>query len=133
LRRQRGDRRRASTRAGDDTYEPIPDPWGGIFPPTSWGGGVVHGLEGGGPSPFELYGVSPYDYAYDTRRPPREALHRSPRESPTFGRDADVELRRWARRHGYDAGYAMRPRSTGGRYRWKGRRYGRPRGGEPGR
>lgn len=56
--------------------EPIPDPWGGLYPPVSWGGGAVYGLEGGGPSPFAIYGPSPYDEAYDTRLPPDEALRR---------------------------------------------------------
>ncbi|NIQ57528.1 MAG: hypothetical protein GWN71_30285 [Gammaproteobacteria bacterium] len=98
----------------------IPDPWGGLYPPVEWGGGIFYGLEGGGPSPFELYGLSPYDYAYDTRRPPDAALRRPPRESSTFGRRADAAARRWAREHGYDAGYAMRPRTAGGRYRWRG-------------
>ena len=101
--------------------DPIPDPWGGIYPPVPWGGGAVYGLEGGGPSPFELYGRSPYDDVYDMRRPYRAALRRPPSESPAYGRQADEELRRWVRVHGYDAGYAMRPRSAGGRYRWRGR------------
>lgn len=108
-------------RREDEPLEPIPDPWGGIYPPVEWGGGVVYGLEGGGPSPFEIFGLSPYDYAYDARRPPREALRLPPRESPTYGRRADTAARRWARAHGDDAGYAMRPRSGGGRYRWRGR------------
>ncbi|HEX7118357.1 MAG TPA: hypothetical protein VF212_06195 [Longimicrobiales bacterium] len=102
--------------------EPIPDPWGGLYPPVAWGGGAISGLEGGGPSPFELYGLSPYDEAYDTRRAPGAALRRPPAESRSFGRHGDAALRRWAREHGYDAGYAIRPRTGGRRYRWRGRR-----------
>jgi hypothetical protein len=41
------------------------------------------------------------------RRPP-------PRESPTYGRGGDDEVRRWARRHGYRDEGAVRPRR--GRY-----------------
>lgn len=83
----RGEQRRREERRRRDTewayedrerepLEPIPDPWGGFYPPVTWGGGMVYGLEGGGPSPFALFGPSPYDEAYDTHIPPEEALRR---------------------------------------------------------
>jgi hypothetical protein len=52
------------------------------------------------------YGASGYGYGYD------RAYRRDPRESPTYGRGADQAARRYADRHGYDAGYTIRPDRT---------------------
>jgi hypothetical protein len=40
-----------------------------------------------------------YDYTYRT----------APQNSPTYGRGADRMAQRWARRQGYDTGYAVQP------------------------
>jgi hypothetical protein len=50
------------------------------------------------------YRASPqygFDYERQFRRPPEQ--------SPTFGRGGDREVRRWAREHGYDEGFEIRP------------------------
>lgn len=98
-----------------------PSPWGGFYPPVPWGGGVVYGLEGGGPAPFEPIGYHPYgdDYRY--------TLRRHPEESPTYGRRGDPAIRRWGHEHGYEeewpVGYGRRRR----RPRAGPRRHGAPR------
>lgn len=61
------------------------------------------------------------DYGRDYRVPPER--------SPSYGRSADEEARRWARLHGYDAGYAIEP-STSPSYPVGGGGYG---GQDPGR
>jgi len=99
-----------------------PDPWGGVAPPVTWGGGMVYGLTSGGPAPFEPLGAGPYDYAYDFMRRTGIQPRLPPEESPYAGRQADRAVRRWAREHGYAIDYALRPRSTGGRYQWRGER-----------
>lgn len=91
--------------------EPIPDPWGGYYPPVSWGGGIVYGLEGGGPSPFALFGPSPYDEAYDTHIPPEEALRRERLIHEQRRRRAAARAR--ARRHQRER---ARRRREGGRW-----------------
>ena len=84
----------------------------GWYPGAFWGGAPMYGWGawGGG------WGWPPYaPLGYGTRAPdypPR----RPPRDSPGWGRGGDREVRDWARRHGYDAGYAIHPR-PGGRYR----------------
>jgi len=47
-----------------------------------------------------------YGYDYQYRRPPEE--------SPMYGMQADQEIRRWARRYGYDEGYEISPGHGGG-------------------
>lgn len=55
-----------------------------------------------------MYGTSRgYGYDYDFRRPPAQ--------SPTYGRQADQEVQRWARNHGYDGGFQVSP-SRGGNW-----------------
>jgi hypothetical protein len=48
------------------------------------------------------------DFGYD------RMYRRPPSESPTYGRQADQEVQRWATRHGYDAGYTIQPRGDRG-------------------
>lgn len=43
-----------------------------------------------------------YGYAYDYRTPPEQ--------SPTYGRQGDQHVQRWARSHGYDTGFELNPR-----------------------
>lgn len=120
--RARGEQRRREERRRRDTeweyedrelepMEPIPDPWGGYYPPVSWGGGIVYGLEGGGPSPFALFGPSPYDEAYDTHIPPEEALRRERLIHEQRRRRAAARAR--ARRHQRER---ARRRREGGRW-----------------
>ncbi|HEX7051469.1 MAG TPA: hypothetical protein VF188_14785 [Longimicrobiales bacterium] len=101
-------RRTYRTRERRQRLEPAP--WGGFYPPVPWGGGVVYGLEGGGPAPFEPIGAHPYgdEYVYMPRgrRPSRgRGRHRAPRRA----------RRRRAYAYGYDMG---RPSRRHPRRRW---------------
>lgn len=80
-------------------------PW---IPGAFWSGAPTMGWagwEGAG-----VWGWPPYvpvgygRYARDFARP-----RRRPQESPTYGRGGDEAARRFARSHGYDAGYEIRP------------------------
>ncbi|HEX7051895.1 MAG TPA: hypothetical protein VF188_16935 [Longimicrobiales bacterium] len=89
----------------------------GVHRPSDWEWGRYYGAPAGWP-PYEPYAYPPYDYRYVPRLPPEQ--------SPTYGRGGDRAIRRWAQRHGYDAGYVITPR-----HRPRGRRHGRhgrPRG-----
>ena len=66
-----------------------------------WGGAGIWGWP-----PYAPVGYGRYPRPY----PPR----RSPRESPTYGRGGDQAVRRYARSHGYGAGYPIRPHSERG-------------------
>lgn len=67
-------------------------PGDGVLPELAWMYGVPYG------APWYGSGeIAPH-------RPPRP-----PRESPGYGRGGDCEVRRWAREHGYDASYTIRP------------------------
>ena len=52
------------------------------------------------------YGGRQYgrDFGYDWQ------FRRTPERSPAYGRGGDREVRRWAREHGYDEGFEIRPR-----------------------
>lgn len=121
-------RRRRRRGRYDEAYWPYgrefmrygaPVPGGGVYPEHHWGGGVVYGLEGAGWAPFGLIGMPGYAYEHWPRRP------RRPEESPAYGRDADRELQRWARRRGYQLGPPIEPGR--GREPRRRRRRGRPR------
>jgi hypothetical protein len=64
-----------------------------------------------------------YGYDYEVRLPPEQ--------SPLYGRSADREVQRWARRYGYDVEYEIDPRGgQGGRPQRPGGGYAsRPQGG----
>jgi hypothetical protein len=65
----------------------------------------------GGDSGYSFRNRYDYDTTYRT----------SPEDSPTYGSRGDEEVRRWARRHGYDEGMEISPRGgqSGGRNsRW---------------
>jgi hypothetical protein len=81
--------------------------------PSVWAGAPYPGFGWGGFfwPPYAPLGYGVYDPEYIPRQ--------RPEESPTYGRAGDEAVRRWARRHGYDAGYAVPPRNRGGR-RWSG-------------
>ena len=64
-----------------------------------------------------------YRYGYDYRRPPEQ--------SPTYGQAGDRAAREYARSHGYDTGYSIRPGEGGFRGAGGGSAYGRDRGGWP--
>ena len=81
---------------------PVP-PWG--WDPLTWapwtpGMEMLPGLGWWRAAP---YGMPWYGSGYEPPPPPRR-----PRESPTYGAAGDEAVRHWARRHGYDAGYAIR-------------------------
>lgn len=69
-------------------------------------GGIAYGL-GFNPYGVPAPGFGGYDYDFEHRRPPRQ--------SPTYGRRGDQAVQRWARNHGYDAGYTIQPRQGQGR------------------
>jgi hypothetical protein len=50
-------------------------------------------------------GYDQYDYQYRQRHP---------EQSPFYGRQADQEVQRWARRYGYDMQFEVNPRQSGG-------------------
>lgn len=77
--------------------------YGAWYPGAFWAGGPMFGW--GAP-----WGWPPYA-PVGVGRPP--VPRRSPRESPAYGRGGDREVRRWARSHGYDAGYEIPPREEG--------------------
>jgi hypothetical protein len=64
-----------------------------------------------GPRQDRGYGRSEYfaGRGYDNARD----YHRPPHRSPAYGRGGDEQVRRWARRYGYDEGYTIHPRSAG--------------------
>lgn len=76
--------------------------WGGV-PMYGWGAFGDAGMWGWPPYPPIGYG----GYGRELG-PPR----RRPDQSPTYGRGGDEAVRRYAREHGYDAGYAITPRSA---------------------
>lgn len=78
------------------------------------------------------YGYRGYPGAYGWAGDYDRTYRVAPERSPTYGRQADQAVRRWARREGYDAGYTVQPRSggyTAARYPAYGRDYGTARGG----
>jgi hypothetical protein len=88
-------------------YPWYPTAWAGMpYPGFGWGGALW--------PPYVPVGYGVYDAEYTPRV--------RPAESPTYGRAGDEAVRSWARRHGYDTGYAIPPRGRGGNA-W--RRYGR--------
>lgn len=108
-------------RASGYGRELVRAPWDEHFLPTYTGGGMLYGLEGAAWDAAAPFGVDPYAYAYGYDYwHGYISPHGTAEESPTYGRRADRELRRWARSHGYRLG----PPMTG--------RRGRPAGG-PGR
>ena len=60
------------------------------------------------------YGMGGYDYDAEYRSG-RYGGDRGPQWSGTYGRGGDEAVRRYARSHGYDAGYAVQP-ERGGRF-----------------
>jgi hypothetical protein len=69
------------------------------------------GTEGGwgrGRSPYA--GRGGYSYEYEYRTPPDQ--------SPTYGRQGDQEVQRWAQRHGYDSGFQISPNQGQNQGRW---------------
>ncbi len=67
--------------------------------------------QGGSPPSRGSYSRTPYAgsggnyFGYDWQ------YRSAPSESPNYGRNADRNLQQWARNHGYDAGYEIRPQS----------------------
>jgi hypothetical protein len=92
------------------------DPGRGRRPP--YGGDYQREYDGG-----QRRDRGGYDRAYRGG-----ARRRPPEESPSFGEGGDEQLRRWAQRQGYDAGYAIPPRrpdrqqESGPRHRGRGGR-----------
>jgi len=86
-----------------------PFPGAAGFPSARWGWGPI-GWAGWGPGmEFWPYADVPA-YGMPVRR---STPRRRPEQSSTYGSGGDREVRRWARRYGYDMGYTIRPR--GGR------------------
>ncbi len=85
-----------------------PVPWGGWYPGAFWGAAPYLGWGDWGwfPAGRMPVGYGAYDFGYTPRR--------RPEESPTYGRGADQEVQRWARRYGYDLEYEIRPRTRRG-------------------
>jgi hypothetical protein len=80
--------------------------------PGGWSGGSRDdagrgGWFGGGRYGAEYGGRAGYGYDYEVRRPPEQ--------SPLYGRNADQEVQRWARRYGYDVEFEIQPHERGGR------------------
>jgi len=69
------------------------------------------GTERGRPASSRFGSGNDYDRAYGGDQPYRV----SPDQSPTYGRQGDEMVQRWARRYGYDIGFEVRPDRTGDR------------------
>lgn len=97
-----------------------PLPFGGWYPGALWSAApfVGWGDLGWYQGPYPVAGARGYDSGYAPRR--------RPEESPTYGRDGDRALRRWARRYGYDVEHSIQPRRRGGRSPLRRGRYDTP-------
>lgn len=92
-----------------------PGPMSGWYPGAFWGAAPMWGWGGWGwpPAPYAPVGYGRYPRDYTPRRPPHQ--------SETYGSGGDRAVRRYARSHGYDEGYAIRPhprRGAAGRGRY---------------
>lgn len=89
-----------------------PDRYAAWYPGAFWAGAPVFGWGWGAEvppfTPYPPYGPygfgGPAGYERDFR--PRQR----PEQSPTYGDRGDEAARRYARRRGYDEGYAIQPR-----------------------
>lgn len=72
----------------------------------SWQGGAAPQEGSYSRAPHAGSGGNYLGYDRQYRQPPSQ--------SPNYGRDADRNVRQWARDYGYDVGYEIRPRPGGG-------------------